>query len=106
MKLSGKVAIATIGRPVALSLSMRRVNLVLFGRTREKLRETARLIQAHTDRLLPRSSSAMSPTRSCGAPRHEKAMVALARRLAVIMHRTWVDDTEFRWTPEQATAAA
>ena len=105
MKLSGKVAIATIGRPVALSLSMRRVNLVLFGRTREKLRETARLIQAHTDRLLPRSS-AMSPTKSCGAPRHEKAIVALARRLAVIMHRIWVDGTEFRWTPEQATAAA
>jgi len=30
----------------------------------------------------------------------------LARRLAVIMHRIWVDGTEFRWTREQATAAA
>jgi len=30
--------------------------------------------------------------------------VALARRLAVIMHRIWVDGTEFRWTQE-ATAA-
>jgi hypothetical protein len=28
----------------------------------------------------------------------EKAIVALARRLAVIMHRIWVDGTEFRWT--------
>src|SRR5438270_4941955 len=36
----------------------------------------------------------------------KKAIVALARRLAVIMHRIWVDGTEFRWTREQATAAA
>ena len=32
----------------------------------------------------------------------KKAIVALARRLAVIMHRIWVDGTEFRWTREQA----
>jgi len=36
----------------------------------------------------------------------KKAIVALARRLAVIMHRIWVDGTEFRWTRERATAAA
>ena len=36
----------------------------------------------------------------------KKAIVALARRLAVIMHRIWVDGTEFRWTREQAVAAA
>jgi transposase len=35
----------------------------------------------------------------------KKAIVALARRLAVIMHRIWVDGTEFRWTREQAMAA-
>jgi hypothetical protein len=29
----------------------------------------------------------------------------LARRLAVIMHRLWVDGTEFRWTREEAAAA-
>jgi transposase len=34
----------------------------------------------------------------------KKAIVALARRLAVIMHRIWADGTEFRWTRE-ATAA-
>ena len=34
----------------------------------------------------------------------KKAVVALARRLAVIMHRIWVDGTEFRWTREAATA--
>ena len=34
----------------------------------------------------------------------KKAVVALARRLAVIMHRIWVDGTEFRWTREAAAA--
>jgi len=34
----------------------------------------------------------------------KKAIVALARRLAVIMHRVWVDGTEFRWTREVAVA--
>ena len=32
----------------------------------------------------------------------KKAIVALARRLAVIMHSMWVDGTEFRWTRELA----
>jgi len=34
----------------------------------------------------------------------KKAIVALARRLAVIMHRIWVDGTEFRWTRKVAAA--
>jgi transposase len=34
----------------------------------------------------------------------KKATVALARRLAVIMHRIWVDGTEFCWTREAAAA--
>jgi transposase len=34
----------------------------------------------------------------------KKAIVALARRLAVIMHRIWVDGTEFRWSREEAAA--
>ena len=34
----------------------------------------------------------------------KKAIVALARRLAVIMHRIWIDGTEFRWTREVAAA--
>ena len=33
-----------------------------------------------------------------------KVIVALARRLAVIMHRIWVDGTEFRWTREAVAA--
>jgi hypothetical protein len=39
------------------------------------------------------------------APRNEEGDRRLARRLAVIMHRIWVDGTEFRWTREEAAAA-
>jgi transposase len=35
-----------------------------------------------------------------------KAKVALARKLAVVMHRMWVDGSEFRWGREPTAAAA
>ena len=31
---------------------------------------------------------------------HKKAVVAVARKLAVILHRMWIDDTQFRWGTE------
>lgn len=33
-----------------------------------------------------------------------RAIVAVARKLAIVMHRIWADGTEFRWTREEATA--
>jgi hypothetical protein len=33
-----------------------------------------------------------------------KARVAVARKLAVILHRMWVDGTDFRWSAKEATA--
>ena len=36
----------------------------------------------------------------------KKAIVALARRLAVILHRMWIDGSQFRWRKEVNTAAA
>ena len=36
----------------------------------------------------------------------KKAIVALARRLAVILHRMWIDGSQFRWPKEANTAAA
>lgn len=33
-----------------------------------------------------------------------KAKVAVARKLAVILHRMWVDGTEFNWSTKEATA--
>jgi transposase len=35
----------------------------------------------------------------------KKAIVALARRLAVIMHRIWLDGAEFRWSRQETAAA-
>jgi len=32
-----------------------------------------------------------------------RAIVAVARRLAVVLHRMWVDGTEFRWSKDNAT---
>ncbi|WP_028748420.1 IS110 family transposase [Rhizobium mesoamericanum] len=37
---------------------------------------------------------------------HQKAIVALARRLAVIMHRMWSDGTEFQWSKDHGLAKA
>ncbi len=33
---------------------------------------------------------------------HRRAVVAVARKLAVILHRMWIDDTQFRWGTEVA----
>ena len=35
----------------------------------------------------------------------KRAKVAVARKLAVVLHRLWVDGTEFRWS-RQADASA
>lgn len=34
----------------------------------------------------------------------KRAKVALARKLAVVLHRMWIDATEFRWSKDAATA--
>jgi len=33
-----------------------------------------------------------------------KAKVAVARKLAVILHRMWVDGTEFKWSSKEEVA--
>ncbi len=35
---------------------------------------------------------------------HRKATIAVARKLAVILHRMWIDDTDFRWHAENRAA--
>jgi len=35
----------------------------------------------------------------------KKAKIALARKLAVVMHRMWVDGTTFRWGEASARTA-
>jgi hypothetical protein len=34
----------------------------------------------------------------------KRAKVALARKLAVVMHRMWLDGSEFRWTNTASAA--
>ena len=36
----------------------------------------------------------------------KKAKIAVARKLAIIMHRMWVDGTSYRWTSAEPAAAA
>jgi transposase len=70
---------------------------------RAMLYEAAQILLVRTTKWSWLKAWAMTVARRRGL---KKAIVALARRLAVIMHRIWVDGTEFRWTREQAAAAA
>jgi transposase len=66
---------------------------------RVMLYEAAQVMLTRTNRWSWLKAWAMKIARNRGK---KKAIVALARRLAVIMHRIWVDGTEFRWTREIA----
>ena len=69
--------------------------------TRMMLYEAAQSMLAHSAKWSWLKAWAMKIARHRGM---KKAIVALARRLAVIMHRIWVDGTEFRWTREVTAA--
>jgi transposase len=68
---------------------------------RTALYEAAQVMLMHSVKWSWLKAWAMKIARHRG---RNKAIVALARRLAVIMHRIWVDGTEFRWTREAAAA--
>ena len=68
---------------------------------RVMLYEAAQVMLTRTNKWSWLKAWAMKIARHRGM---KKAIVALARRLAVIMHRIWVDGTEFRWTWEAAAA--
>jgi transposase len=68
---------------------------------RTMLYEAAQCMLVHSRRWSWLKAWAMQIARRRGMKR---AIVALARRLAVIMHRIWVDGTEFRWTREVVAA--
>jgi transposase len=68
---------------------------------RVMLYEAAQIMLTRTNKWSWLKAWAMQIARRRGK---KKAIVALARRLAVIMHRIWVDGTEFRWTRDVATA--
>jgi len=68
---------------------------------RVMLYEAAQIMLVRSTRWSWLKAWAMQIARRCGM---KKAIVALARRLAVIMHRIWVDGTEFCWTRKEAAA--
>lgn len=70
---------------------------------RTALYEAAQVLLTRTQKWSWLKAWAMQLARRRGA---KKAIVALARRLAVVLHRMWVDGTEFRWRKEADTATA
>jgi transposase len=68
---------------------------------RTALYEAAQVMLVHSTRWSWLKGWAMQIAKRRGMKR---AIVALARRLAVIMHRIWVDGTEFCWTRQAAAA--
>ena len=70
--------------------------------TREMLFEAALVLMTHSRKWSWLKAWGMKIARHRGMKR---AIVAVARRLAVIMHRMWVDGTEFRWSRKEAAAA-
>jgi transposase len=68
---------------------------------RAMLYEAAQSMLVHSTRWSWLKAWAMQIANRRGMRR---AIVALARRLAVIMHRIWVDGTEFCWTRKAAAA--
>jgi transposase len=68
---------------------------------RAMLYEAAQSMLVHSTRWSWLKAWAMQIAKRRGMKR---AIVALARRLAVILHRIWVDGTEFRWTRQAAAA--
>jgi transposase len=68
---------------------------------RMMLYEAAQILLIRSTRWSWLKAWAMQIAKRCGL---KKAIVALARRLAVIMYRIWVDGTEFRWIRQEAAA--
>ena len=79
-----------------------RISLCGDGMLRALLYEGAQTVLTRSVKWSWLRAWAMNIARNRGLKR---AIVALARRLAVIMHRIWVDGTEFRWTKEEAAPA-
>ena len=80
-----------------------RVSLCGDAMMRSLLYEAAQVMLSRVKRWSWLKAWAMNVAKRRG---RQKAIVALARRLAVIMHRMWSDGTEFRWTRNDNIPAA
>ncbi len=79
-----------------------RVSLCGDGMMRALLYEGAQTVLTRSVKWSWLKAWAMNIAKNRGLKR---AIVALARRLAVIMHRIWVDGTAFRWTKGESASA-
>ncbi len=70
---------------------------------RTLLYEAAQVMLTGVQKWPPLKAWAMNAAKRRGL---KKAIVALARRLAAVMHRMWIDGSVFRWTNKTAPAAA
>lgn len=70
--------------------------------TRTCLYEAANVLLSKVQRFSPLKAWGMRLAKRIGA---KKARVALARKIAVILHCIWMDGTEFWWTREKAKRA-
>ena len=73
------------------------VSLCGDGMLRGLLYEAAQVLLIRVKKWSWLKAWAMNVAKRRGA---KKAIVALARRLAVILHRMWIDGSEFCWTRE------
>jgi transposase len=71
------------------------------GLARQALYEAANVLLTQTGRWSALKAWGMSIAKRAGMRR---AKVAVARKLAVVLHRMWRDGTEFRWGREAAAA--
>jgi transposase len=71
------------------------------GFARTCLFEAAGVLLTRVKRWSPLKAWGVRLMKRVGA---KKAKVAVARKLAVILHRIWTDGTDFRWTKEAAMA--
>jgi transposase len=76
-----------------------RISKVGDGETRTALFEAANVILRPSTRWSTMKAWAM---RIAGRQGSRRAKVALARRMAVILHRMWIDQQDFRWTSSAA----
>lgn len=77
-----------------------RVSLCGDAMMRTLLYETAQVLLSREEVVVVESVG----DECCQRRGRQRATVALARRLAVIMHRIWIDGSEFRWAREDMPA--
>lgn len=66
---------------------------------RSTLYVAANAMMTRSSRWSPLKAWGMQLAKTRG---HRRAVIAVARKLAVILHRMWIDDTQFRWGAEPA----